>query len=201
MRLSLFIFITLTAVPLRSYPQIKIMTVDQYLELGRDSIISLAFEEIKSRREHPDFRPGHFDRIRVMAGQESVYVTFGMSFNYVPSHSAAYYGAYVNLTDRMTSFTALRNPDGYSPAGNLRFYVPDNTSEKARTFITSVLGEEMIDPVRVYDHRKYYRIESGNKDIYFGFKIKKSSGEIFDEFHEHLLVAPDDEEELFREIK
>ena len=201
MRLSLFILIALASVPQPVCPQINTMTVEQYIELGRDSIISLAVEEIKNPKAYQDFQPDHFDRIRVMAGQESVYVTFGMSFSFVPSHSAAYYGIYVNLTDRMTSCSALRNPADYSPAGKTRFYIPDRNSEKARTFITSVLGEEMIDPIRVYDHRRYYRIESGDENIYFGLKIKKSTGEIYDEFHEHLLLPPDEEGEQFREIE
>ncbi len=201
MRSAVLIISILTTVPQLIFSQINNMKPEQYLELGRDSIIQLAANEINGRGENLHFQIKHFDRIRVMAGKESVYVTFSMIFNFIPVKSAAYYGAYVNLTDRITSFSILKNPYDFSGTGKLQFYIPGRESEEAKTDIISVLGEEMIDPFNVYDHRKYYRIESDNEDVFYGFKINKKTGEIFDEFHEHLETEPDDEDEIFVEIK
>jgi len=201
MRFSIIITIVVLAFPHLIFSQNKSMKVEEYLELGRDSIIQLAAKEIAGKKKDLNFHVHHFDRIRVMASKESIYVTFSRIFNFVPQNSAAYYGAYVNLTDRTTSYNMLRNPDDYQKTGQAQFYVPDRASKEAKTDIISVLGEEMIDPLNVYGHRKYYRIESDNEDTFYGFKINKATDEIFDEFHEHLEQAPDEGEEVFVEIK
>jgi len=196
-------------------------------QLGRKELIRLAAEKVRSKDNN--FDPENFDRIKVMASKQTIYVSFDMSFKYVPQISAFMYNVSVDLykSDNNSEYQILvplftsfieSNPKGYISKKEVGFFSPTEDSRKAIDFILNTMnkthkdgfyakktwpwGHEMI----IRDKNDHYQIEERHPATIGYYSIKKKSGKIYDEGHMHLIENPrpielEGFEEKFEEIK
>jgi len=188
--------------------EVEKMDVKEIKRLGREGIIDLAVKRIRqsSTVDLSTFDIKNFDRIKVMASETSVYVTFHMSIRYVPSNSAAQYGAYVNLVDNVMSFKRIANPREYKEdvKVKLKFFTPTEESEKAIAFVKDAIqkNDRRESDFTIYEKPDYYEIEIVEEEVEGGYKIDKITGKIYDVYHAHLVPEPKHgDEERFEEIK
>lgn len=195
-------------------------------QLGRKELIRRAAEKVRSGDN--TFNPENFDRIKVFASKHTIYVSFDMSFKYLPQNSKYMHSATVDLykSDNNSGFRSLlsiastieSNPVGYRSKKEAGFFSPTEDSRKAIDFIlntmnkihkdgfyakkTLPLNHEMI----IRDKNDHYQIEERSTNTEGYYSIKKKSGEIFDENHCHISRNPlpiklKGFEEKFEEIK
>lgn len=184
------------------------MNVKDIRKLGRKGIIDLAVESIKQSPiiDSSTFDIKNFDRIKVMASNKSVYVTFNMTILYVPINSVAHYGVYVNLIDNLMSFSRVANPRDYKEdiKTKLKFFTPTEESEKAIAFVLDAIrkNDRSESEFTIYEKPDYYEIEIVEEEVEGGYKIDKITGKIYDVYHNHLVPRPRErDEEKFEEIK
>ena len=184
------------------------MNVEDIRKLGRKGIIDLAVESIKQSPtiDASTFDIKNFNRIKVMASNKSVYVTFNMTILYVPINSAAHYGVYVNLIDNLMSFSRVANPKDYKEdiKTKLKFFTPAEESEKAIAFVLDAIrkNDRSESEFTIYEKPDYYEIEIVEEEVEGGYKIDKITGKIYDVYHDHLVPRPrEKDKEKFEEIK
>jgi len=184
------------------------MNVEDIRKLGRKGIIDLAVESIKQSPtiDSSTFDIKNFDRIKVMASNKSIYVTFNMTILYVPINSAAHYGVYVNLIDNLMSFSRVANPRDYKEdiKTKLKFFTPTEESEKAIAFVLDAIrkNDRSESEFTIYEKPDYYEIEIVEEEVEGGYKIDKITGKIYDVYHDHLVPRPrEKDKEKFEEIK
>ena len=193
--------------------------VKKFKKLGRERIIQLAAEELRREADsESNFKVENFDQIKVMASEKNIYVTFSMSFRYVPLNSSAYYGVYVSLTEDMMSYRSHDNrEDEYNYRQLLKFFVPRKESKKAIAFVINAINKSgkvgsidngklpENDYMIIRDKPSYYgieRVSRVSKYVLSFYKIDKISGKIYDATHEQLAPLPEENnEEKFEEIK
>ena len=178
------------------------MNIEELKKLDRESIIELAINQLKERFK--SFNPEHFDEIKVMMSETSLYVTFNITFKYVPMKSSYYYGVYINLVESLTSRVPISNPQYHKIKDKVYFFTPTEESKKAVSFVLEAIKSagEFPEPMIIRDNRKYYEIEIVSEDVAGGYKIEKGSGKLFDDWHDSLVHPPKDEdEEIFTELK
>jgi len=186
----------------------KEMNVEDIRKLGRKGIIDLAVERIRQSPtiDSSSFDIKDFDRIKVMASDQSVYVTFNMSIRYVPLNSASHYGVYVNLIENLMSFGHVSNPRDYKEdiEAKLKFFTPMEESEKAIAFVLDAIrkNDRSESEFTIYEKPNYYEIEIVEEEVEGGYKVDKVTGKIYDVYHDQLVPPPGDrDEEKFEEIK
>jgi hypothetical protein len=185
------------------------VNINELKQLGRKELIRLAAEEVR-RLGDDDFNPGNFDRIRVMAGKDSIYVSFSMSIKYVPQNSIYKYDATVDFSgpDRYSEFQVMpisivsspkSNPKNYISKKEVGFFSPTEDSRKAIDFVLNAMKRhtkcgyytkkkwpwnyEMI----IRDKNDHYEIEEILPSVIGYYSIKKISGKIYDENHMNLI--------------
>lgn len=204
------------------------VNINELKQMGRKELIRLAAVEVR-RLGYDNFNPENFDRIRVMAGKNSIYVSFSMSIKYMPQNSKYQYDGtvYFNGPDNNSEFQAMpisissiieSNPKDYISKKESGFYSPREVSRKAIDFVLNTMnkahkdgfyakktwpwGHEMI----IRDKNDHYEIEERHPATIGYYSIKKKSGKIYDEGHMHLIENPhpielEGFEEKFEEIK
>jgi hypothetical protein len=181
------------------------MKIDEIKKLGRDAIINLAVEKLNQQFTEAgvsDFNPANFDRIKVKINENSVSVSFGMVYRYIPLDSAFYYGVFINLTENLISYDLLANPKDNNHPGKPKFFTPTLESDKAIFFILDASNKSFeVDPIidgqlpddttiTIYETPDHYDIEVNSEYVVSNFKINKISGEIYDATHEHIEPEP-----------
>ena len=188
------------------------VNINELKQMGRKELIRLAAQEVRGFGDD-NFNPENFDRIRVMAGKDSIHVSFSMSIKYVPQNSIYKYDATVNFSgpDRFSEFQVMpisisstpeSNPEDYRPKKEIGFFRPTEDSRKAIDFILNTMNKthkggfyakktwpwdhEMI----IRDKNDHYQIEERDPDTIGYYSIKKKSGKIYEEGHIHLIRNP-----------
>ena len=101
------------------------MNAEEIINLSQESIIKIAIDKLNQRftkAEIIDFDPANFDRVKVMVAADSVSISFGMAYRYVPINSAFYYGIYINLTENVISYKPLSNPQDQDHSRKPKFF-------------------------------------------------------------------------------
>lgn len=181
-------------VPIEGLPH----TAPELKALGREAIIEIAEKEIQE--EYEEFSKEHFDRIKVLVNEDSVYVTFGMSARYVPKNSVALYGLLWGLVVPRhshigASFDNAANPQNATDLGEPRFFQPDATSEEAIAFVLKALeaeGETLYeqDVMTIREEDTVYAVSIESPDTGAGYTISRETGEILDGWHGHNMPIP-----------
>jgi hypothetical protein len=180
------------------------MDVKEIKDLGRDGIIKMVVDKIvmSSSTDGETFELENFDRVKVMASDRTVYVTFDMSVRYVPLQSRFCYGLYVNITDMMSSMATIGNPSDFMEDGPAKFFQPTEESRKAIAFVKEAFkreGTDHFEPFTIFDMGDHYDIEMVNEWVEAGVKVDKETGKVSGEYHNHLEPMPDLEDEV-REV-
>jgi len=210
---NIFILIAFNLVFFNTYPQMKEMDIKKLKSLGRESLINIAAEQIKQK--HPEFNSANFDRIKVMASNKRVYVTFNMSVKFVPRRSAFYYGVYYDITDRLKSLAPISNPPNYKDRKNPIFFVKDDKIEETIDQLLDIINSDNnIEPVPgknlseeeemiIRDKGKFYEIEVVSEYYEAFCKIKIKTGKVYDIISNPLIsdYGEIDDDEIFEEIK
>jgi len=202
------------------------VNIKKLKQLGRKELIRLAAEKIRSEDNH--FDPENFDRIKVMASKQTIYVSFDMSFKYIPQNSAYTYAVSVDLYkfDNNSEYQIIpsitscieSNPKGYISKKESGFYSPTEVSRKAIDFVLNTMNKTHKDgfyakktwpwdhEMIIRDKNDHYEIEERHPATIGYYSIKKKSGKIYDEGHMHLIENPHPIElegfgEKFEEVK
>jgi hypothetical protein len=181
------------------------MNVKEINKLGREEIIKMAVEKLNqifSQAGVIDFNPINFDCIRVMVADDSVSVTFGMTYRYIPLNSAYYYGVFIDLIENVISYNSLTNPQDHDYNGKPKFFCPNEISEKTIAFVIDAINkcddiESIIDgqlpddtTMAIYEKPDHYEIEVNSGIIISNFKVDIESGKVYDTTHEHIEPEP-----------
>ncbi|MEE9611688.1 MAG: hypothetical protein V3W19_10565 [Desulfatiglandales bacterium] len=178
------------------------MNPEEIMKLGRGAIIRTASERI----DDSSFKVENFDiiKVKVIAKRNDVWVTFNMSFRYVPINSCFYYAVAVGLVSEIRSMSPICNPDNFKGKKRTEFFQPTEESKKAVAFVIDVVSNSENDgnadewklsedtTMTIYDNAEYFSIQVESAYQVSFYKIAKDSGRIYDEGHEHMS----DEEEL-----
>lgn len=202
-----FLFIGLLAKCSYCYPQGTTMTeVEQIKELGRDSIIQMAVKLLDREVDINNLM------VRIYAGKTDINVRLITPIRYVPLNSRACYEAGVMIRQQLVSYNVFANPENYD-AGNevVAFYTPTEEDRKNLQFIVEAIKKNKgldiniinDESITIFENRDHYQVSliSTHQESYY--KVRKVSGEIYDEEHATLVPPPQEEGgeyEKFEEI-
>jgi len=128
----------LLAVTLLLVNQVSAQDMEDLKKLGRDSIISLATEQLELRlSDHPEFNIDIYDQIKVWAGEDILMVEFHISKVYIPQNTS--YNTHVSYVfkNKVVSYTQQDNgPE------NFIFYDQPEYPEYVKKLVPE-LGREM----------------------------------------------------------
>ncbi|WP_133672226.1 hypothetical protein [Maribacter caenipelagi] len=179
--------------------------VKELIKMGEDSIIALALNSIDGNAGLENFTSA-----TVLTNGEEVYVSFRNQYKYLPIHTVCYFDFGVNITTQTTYKNSVANPYDYTIEGRIPYFQLTEDFKKHIDFVKKAIGnvEGFEDELIIREHEDFYDIEIVSESQESSYKIKKGSGEIYDEFHAHLEPIPfdvDDSEEfkkvIFSEIE
>lgn len=181
------------------------MTLDEMKALGRDSLIAIAAERAKN--SYPDFRIDLFAHIRVKISRSSLWVIFDNPIRFVPRKSAFIYDMSVNLTENSIGTGPIENDKELKDFEEYQFFKPTKESRKAIEFVLNAVNKdnEIGDipdgklpdgtQMTIIEKSDHYAIEVDSYSTVSHYKIKKSSGKIYDASHKHYARDWDDKDE------
>lgn len=179
--------------------------VTEILKLGEDAIVKLALKSIEGTISLENFTSA-----TILSNGEEVYVSFRNQYKYLPINTIYYFDVGVNITTQTTYKNSVANPYNYSTERTIPYFNLTEDIKKHIDFVKQAIGnldgfeEDMI----IRENEDFYDIEVVSDTQESSYKIKKDTGEIYDEFHAHLEPMPfdvDDSKEfkevIFSEIK
>ncbi|MEP2279469.1 hypothetical protein [Maribacter sp.] len=173
--------------------------VTEILKLGEDAIVASALKSIGGSISLENFASA-----TVLSNGEEVYVSFRNQYKYLPINTIYYFDVGVNITTETTYKNSVSNPYGYTNEETIPYFQLTEDIKKHIDFVKQTIGslEGFEDDIIIRENEDYYAIEVVSESQESSYKIKKSTGEIYDEFHAHLEPIPfdvDDAEE-FKEV-
>ena len=110
----------------------------------------------------------------------------------------------MNITTQTTYENSVANPYNYSIERTIPYFQITEDIKKHIDFVKQAIGnlEGFEDDIIIRENENFYAIEVVSETQESSYKIKKDTGEIYDEFHAHLEPIPfdvDDAEE-FKEV-
>ena len=215
MRAFLILFFLLCLAVDMASAENKAMGVEALTKLGREALIRMAVEKIRTNNRNDTFERENFDQITVKANDETVIVAFMMSVRYMPLGRRYSYLAIVDLVaDTITtaSGNTVTNEPFLSRSGlNVRFFP---LSKGMDGLILGILKRFYPDAKSVRDIHfsdnahieiceKLFTYEITERSDYsYSFdKIGKLFGTVWESVHESLMVPEDEEGDGFRDIE
>lgn len=173
--------------------------VKELIKIGEDAILALALNSIDG-----NVVLENFTSTTVLSNGEEVYVSFRNQYKYLPMHTVCYFDVGVNITTQTTYKNSAANPYDYTIERTIPYFQLTEDFKKHIDFVKKAIGnlEGFEDELIIREHEDFYDIEVVSESQESSYKIKKGSGEIYDEFHAHLESIPfdvDDSEE-FKEV-
>ncbi|MEM7352515.1 MAG: hypothetical protein AAF657_17070 [Acidobacteriota bacterium] len=170
-------------------------TANDLKALGREVIIERAVDEIRQR--HEDFSREHFDQIKVLVNESSVYVGFAMSVRYVPLNSRAYYDLFWGLVDPSgvkRTYSPVANPREAEDLEQPRFFQPNAASARAIAFVLGALDIDAgalhdRETVTIREQASTFEVEVESPQTGSSYTVAKGTGEVLDARHSHNLPA------------
>jgi hypothetical protein len=180
----------------------NIKTVEDYLQLGKKSIIESANQQLKENDSFRNFDINLFNNFHVYYDKDYVWASLSQSIKYVPWNSSFAFEVTIFLYGQQgTSCSLLENPENQNTSSPYSFY---QYSDNDRDLLSEILNYIKIDPekpmdnfVTIYEKPDYFDIEIMNKYGGEFFKIRKNDMTIYDEMSEELdLTEEEDSSEL-----
>ncbi len=171
------------------------VTPDGWKRLGRDSLIQRAAARV--RETFPLFRRENFDRTRAFVSDSSVFVRFEQPVKVMPRTGRVAYSVVVELTGgNLTSYTdGEGDEDGviHTPTEEYTHvvrFVFDAINRNRRLNEISDFELPSDATMEIEDKSGYYQASVSDHSTYSTYKISKSSGRIYDDFHKHYAREP-----------
>ena len=176
--------------------------IDDLKKMTRKELIDRAIKHIND----PEFKPLHYDRIKVMANATKMYVIFDVSARYVPVLTSYYIPVYVDMVNQKVTIKEVSNSGFFSSI----FYDNPKTYEKQVKLIVDALNKsgdttflpqkKLTDDItmtirEVYGH---FEVEVESLTRVSACKIDKVSYKLYDIGH---TALPPKKENAFTEIK
>lgn len=178
--------------------------VRQLIKLGKDSIIQLALPLIDKKASLENF-----SHISVQSNGTEVYVVFSNPVMYVPINSKFYNNIGVNLTTKSIFRSSVANPVELTTTDNNPYYIQTEDIKKNIEFVIDAIGSlDMADvanfkgQMHILEKEDHYDISVVSEVQESRYKIKKITGEMYEEGHAHLEPEPyiENVEGVFKEI-
>lgn len=168
--------------------------VDKIIKSGKDSIINKALKLLDK-----DLEVKNFAKIEVLTNGKDVFVSFSNPIKYLPQNTALYFDAGIYLIEKLSFYYPVSNPDDYI-TGNTSFYRPTDEAEKNIQFVIDAINKSdkvgsfdrkvFKDELIIREQTHYFDVTVISEYIESLYKIDKSSGNIYDERHAHLIDTP-----------
>ena len=173
--------------------------VTDILKLGKDAIVATALKSIGG-----SISLENFTSATVLSNGEEVYVSFRNQFKYLPINTIYYFDIGVSITTQTTYKNSVANPYNFTTERAIPYFNLTEDIKKHIDFVKKAIGnlEGFEDDLIIRENENFYAIEVVSESQESSYKIKKGTGEIYDEFHAHLEPIPfdvDDAEE-FKEV-
>ncbi|TDT47176.1 hypothetical protein CLV90_1248 [Maribacter spongiicola] len=173
--------------------------VTEILKLGKDAIVASALNSIGG-----SISLENFTSATVLSNGEEVYVSFRNQYKYLPINKINYFDVGVNITTQTTYKNSVANPYNFTTERAIPYFNLTEDIKKHISFVKQAIGnlDGFEDDMIIRDNVDFYAIEVVSDAQESSYKIKKKTGEIYDEFHAYLEPIPfdvDDSEE-FKEV-
>ncbi|WP_324023460.1 hypothetical protein QSV08_11540 [Maribacter sp. BPC-D8] len=173
--------------------------VEVLIKLGKDEIVASALKSIGG-----NVSLENFSSATVLTNGKEVYVSLRNQYKYLPINTIYYFDVGVNITTQTTYKNSVANPYNYSTERTIPYFKSTEDINKHIDFVKHAIGnlEGFEDDLIIRENEDFYAIEVVSESQESSYKIKKGTGEIYDEFHAHLEPIPfdiDDAEE-FKEV-
>lgn len=191
-----------------SYSQNGSITMNQgvkdIVKLGSDSIVQLALTKIDRNASLENFA-----KTSIQTNGEEVLVVFSNPIIYLPLNSVYYSTVGVNLSTDSKFSSKVANPVDYKNNENTPYYTETSESKQNLEFVINAIENmDTSDMVNyqgsnlIREKEEYYEVSVVSESQESWYKIKKLTGEVYDEGHAHLEPVPysDNKEDAFKEI-
>ena len=187
-----------------TYKTRQIKEVKEIVALGKDSIVKLAFTLVDKNA-----RLQNFAKTSVQTNGKEVYVLLSNPIMYLPINTIYYTAADVNLTTEQVSLSTVANPIGFTSDESIPYYFQTTEATKHIAFVLKALknadnsDSSVFGSTQILEKENHYEIGSGTATYYMWCKVKKVSGEVYDEGYEQLAINPvtKNKKDSFSEIK
>ncbi|MDF4202234.1 hypothetical protein PXD56_04680 [Maribacter sp. SA7] len=173
--------------------------VNELVEMGEDAIVASALKSIGG-----SISLENFTSVTVLTNGKEVYVSFRNQYKFLPLNSIYYFDVGVNVTLNTIYKNSIANPYEYTNEETIPYFELTEDIKKHIDFVKQAIGnlDGFEDELIIRENKDYYAIEVVSESQESSYKIKKSTGEIYDEFHAHLEPIPFDveSEEAFEVI-
>jgi hypothetical protein len=178
--------------------------VRELIKLGKDSIIQLALPLIDKKASLENFT-----HISIQSNGKEVYVVFFNPVMYVPINSKFYDNVGVNLTTKAIFKSSVANPLELITTKNNLYYIQTEEIKNNIEFVIEAIDfldiTDIInfkDQMRILEKEDHYDISVVSEVQESWYKIKKITGEMYEEGHAHLEPEPyiENSERVFKEI-
>ncbi|CAM1354596.1 hypothetical protein [Tenacibaculum insulae] len=165
--------------------------VEDIINLGKDAIIKLALNLVDEK-----VSVKNFTQTKIMTNGEEIYVYFKNPIKYLPINSSFYFDVGVNLSSKTVYKNSIANPVALLNKNDIAFYKETSAIKKQITFVVKAIGinisdlHNFEDEIIIREKETYYAVNVISKFQESWYKIKKESGEIYDENHTHLEPLP-----------
>ncbi len=179
--------------------------VEEIIKLGKERIIQLAQELLDE-----DIDPRHFPRIKIKANSKEVLVSFLHPIKFLPKNSVYCYNIFVSLVKKRVYRDIFSNPPGSLNEKAPVFKLEGENEEKFQFVVDAInksfkvgsLDEKKFDAdMRIREEDDHYDVIVTSRFQESFYKIKKESGELYDDGHSHLIPPPTlGDEDIMEEI-
>ena len=199
-----FLFSTCYAQDLKNNKGKMNKDVKELVELGKDSIIQLALPLIDKKASLENFT-----NLSIQTNGQEVYVAFSNPIMYLPINTIFYDNVGINLTENSIFKGSVANPIDFTTEKSIPYYIQTKYIKKNIEFVIQAIDSFDIADIinfksqmRILEKEDHYDISVVSETQESWYKIKKVTGEMYDEGHAHLEPEPYEENdtEIFKEI-
>jgi len=210
-KIAALILVQLTLIFLSCYAQgleknkIKMnKEVKKIVALGKDSIIKNALTLIDKKA-----RLENFTNTSIQTNGTEINVVFSNSIIYLPNNSIFYVTANINLNTKAINKGTVANPIGFHTKNTIPYYTQTEETKRNIEFVIKAIETSDKPDIILYggmisirEKKEYYAVSVSTEDYESWCRVKKISGEVYNEGYAQLAPQPYDknEEEAFKEI-
>jgi hypothetical protein len=189
----------------------KKKSYDEIRQLSKTDIIQLGLEYINDGRGNDSVNENMFDQIIVWANNESIYIKFSNPIKFIPINSEYYYDITVYILGGGMSYDIYANPHDYEGSSlDTPFFKSTPGSEEIIQFVIDAINQDAGLTIKedkkrflkdfegdliIRDCDDHYAITRTSTYQESWYKIRKQTGEIYDDGHAHLEPPPEEDDE------
>lgn len=168
-------------------------SVQALVDLGRDSLVNMAADKLRSMENMSEFQPSDYSIVRAFIEDENVSVMFGRRIVFVPYNYSGIYSITVSLSDGSASYSPYKNPNSAAVERVTTLYKSGDQEKDAIELIYKGRSVPQGAEITILENPEYYDVfEKWSSQAVF-YKVNKATGEVFDETYEELVPDPEGE--------